>query len=49
MRISEKKWAVMARYLAGEMNMNEEITFSKDLKRHPELQSELKQMEKRDV
>ncbi len=40
-----QKWIRMARYLAGEMNMNEEIAFRNHLEHNPEQQSELIQME----
>ena len=36
----------MARFLAGEMSMNEEITFRKKLESHLEMQNELNKMEK---
>lgn len=35
----------MARYLAGEMNMNEEIRYRKDLEQNPVLHAELNEME----
>jgi len=46
MEKSEYIWNRMARYLAGEMNMNEEIAFVNELKGNPQQQSELKKMEK---
>ena len=35
----------MARYLAGEMNMKEEMAFMEEIERRPELKNELEQME----
>ena len=46
MKKSEFIWTRMARYLAGEMNMNEEIAFRNSLESNPDKQSELEQMEK---
>ena len=46
MKKSEKIWISMARYLAGEMNMNEEIAFRDSLESNREEQLELEQMEK---
>jgi ferric-dicitrate binding protein FerR (iron transport regulator) len=46
MEKSEYIWNRMARYLAGEMNMNEEIAFVNEIKSDPQQQSELKKMEK---
>ncbi|MFH0758250.1 MAG: FecR domain-containing protein [Bacteroidota bacterium] len=44
--MSTQTWISMARYLAGEMNMKEEIAFRNNLERDPQQQTELNQMEK---
>ncbi len=46
MKMNSQIWNSMARYLAGEMNMKEEIAFRNSLESDPKQQSELIQMEK---
>ncbi len=46
MKMSTQTWISLARYLAGEMSMKEEIAFRNNLERNPQLQTELNQMEK---
>ncbi len=46
MKNSEQKYIRMARYLAGEMNMNEEIAYRNGVQNNREQQSELNDMEK---
>lgn len=45
MRNENQKWILMARYLAGEMEANEEISYRKKVEGDPEFRIELKEME----